>query len=342
VAWRRLFSVGILVSVLASLSQLVLILGWNRAAGIPDIVFALGDDVVVATVGFVLSMPMLVLMARICPAGVESSVYALVTSLQVTFSVNAPCSSTCSRLTPDSLPLSLLDCLLQMVGQTVSGTLSAQLTAAFGAGAGGDYGALARLCTCTALLRLLALPFVLLVPTRPGRVSHDLQERGREVDGDASFFGEGKGGKGVAVGGGGKGDGRGGGGGGGALSGTLYAEMSDGDSEDDVLDEDGYLRPGARPASGLSFDGVMAASAAAAAAAADASVGGGGFGGDGGGRGRARGRRRRGGSLQLGARRTLRSYCEPCRGGGGVLMMTLLVGGTLYSIVQAGLKLAQV
>ena len=45
--------------------------------------FALGDDVVNNVAQQFVGMPMLILMAKICPVGVESSVFALVTSLQV-------------------------------------------------------------------------------------------------------------------------------------------------------------------------------------------------------------------------------------------------------------------
>ena len=49
----------------------------------PDIAFALGDDVVVATANQLLAMPILILMARLCPPGAEGTTYALVTSVQM-------------------------------------------------------------------------------------------------------------------------------------------------------------------------------------------------------------------------------------------------------------------
>ncbi len=45
--------------------------------------FALGDETINDVIGFIISMPLLVLMSKICPKGVEGSVYALVTSLQM-------------------------------------------------------------------------------------------------------------------------------------------------------------------------------------------------------------------------------------------------------------------
>ena len=49
----------------------------------PNVAFALGDDVVVATANQLLAMPLLVLMARLCPEGAEGTTFALVTSVQV-------------------------------------------------------------------------------------------------------------------------------------------------------------------------------------------------------------------------------------------------------------------
>ena len=49
----------------------------------PNAAFALGDDVVVAIANQILAMPLLILMARLCPAGAEGSTYALVTSIQM-------------------------------------------------------------------------------------------------------------------------------------------------------------------------------------------------------------------------------------------------------------------
>ena len=48
--------------------------------GLPEVAFALGDDVVVATANQLLAMPLLVLMARLCPPGAEGTTYALVTT----------------------------------------------------------------------------------------------------------------------------------------------------------------------------------------------------------------------------------------------------------------------
>ena len=49
---------------------------------IPDVAFALGDDIV-AVANQLLAMPILILMARLCPQGAEGTTYALVTSVQM-------------------------------------------------------------------------------------------------------------------------------------------------------------------------------------------------------------------------------------------------------------------
>ena len=81
--WRPLFAYTIIGAALVGCSTLILIFRINREWGIPDIVFALGDDVIMTVANQFVAMPMLILMAQICPVGVESSVFALVTSLQM-------------------------------------------------------------------------------------------------------------------------------------------------------------------------------------------------------------------------------------------------------------------
>merc|ERR1719183_2249311 len=54
----------------------------NEAVHLPNLLFALGDDVVMAAANQLLSLPINILMARLCPEGAEGTVYALVTSVQ--------------------------------------------------------------------------------------------------------------------------------------------------------------------------------------------------------------------------------------------------------------------
>eukprot|EP01043_Picozoa_sp_COSAG02_P017675 COSAG02_NODE_806_length_16963_cov_20.149312_8_plen_231_part_00 len=130
--WRPLFVVAIVVSTGLSFLELILIFQINQKWGIPNLVFAMGDDLINVVVGQMVSMPIWVMMGQLCPPGVEGSVFAMVTSLQ-------------------------------MVGSTISGTLSAQLTLALGVTLT-DYSNLPLLTMITASLKLTALPFVVLAP----------------------------------------------------------------------------------------------------------------------------------------------------------------------------------
>jgi hypothetical protein len=130
--WRPLFVVAIIVSAGLSFLELILIFQINQKWGIPNLVFAMGDDLINVVVGQMVSMPIWVMMGQLCPPGVEGSVFAMVTSLQ-------------------------------MVGSTISGTLSAQLTLALGVTLT-DYSNLPLLTIITASLKLTALPFVALAP----------------------------------------------------------------------------------------------------------------------------------------------------------------------------------
>eukprot|EP00744_Colponema_vietnamica_P008603 GILI01012265.1.p1 GENE.GILI01012265.1~~GILI01012265.1.p1 ORF type:complete len:471 (+),score=118.94 GILI01012265.1:179-1591(+) len=61
-------------------TQLLLVTRANVAMGIPDKLFTLGDGLIIQAMGEVQTMPLLVLAARLCPPGVEGSVYALLMS----------------------------------------------------------------------------------------------------------------------------------------------------------------------------------------------------------------------------------------------------------------------
>jgi hypothetical protein len=58
-------------SLVPSLLQLCLVTHANRAWGLDDRLFALGDDALLSALGQVAFMPTLVLAARLCPPGVE-------------------------------------------------------------------------------------------------------------------------------------------------------------------------------------------------------------------------------------------------------------------------------
>jgi BT1 family len=53
----------------------------NRALGIDDRWFSLGDTLILTVMGQITFMPVLVLATRLCPAGVEATLFALLMSV---------------------------------------------------------------------------------------------------------------------------------------------------------------------------------------------------------------------------------------------------------------------
>ncbi len=52
------------------MTPVLLVTHANRALGLPDEVFAIGDDLILTVLGQIAFMPVLVLAANICPPGV--------------------------------------------------------------------------------------------------------------------------------------------------------------------------------------------------------------------------------------------------------------------------------
>ncbi|KAL2652248.1 hypothetical protein R1flu_020376 [Riccia fluitans] len=78
---RKMFFWTTTLGSLIGLSQIVLIKGWNRDVGISDEWFAVGDSLVGTVLGQVSFMPVLVLAARLCPPGVEATLFAALMSI---------------------------------------------------------------------------------------------------------------------------------------------------------------------------------------------------------------------------------------------------------------------
>lgn len=73
--WTAILGTGL------GMTQLMLITGVNRTLGISDQVFALGDSALLTVLGQVSFMPVLVLAAKLCPTGVEATLFATLMSL---------------------------------------------------------------------------------------------------------------------------------------------------------------------------------------------------------------------------------------------------------------------
>lgn len=78
---RTVFLWSALVGTALSLTQLLLVTGMSESMGIPNEAFAVADSVALAVVGQVAFMPVLVLAARVCPEGVEATLFALLMSI---------------------------------------------------------------------------------------------------------------------------------------------------------------------------------------------------------------------------------------------------------------------
>jgi hypothetical protein len=113
---------------------MLLISGLNRRLGIADFAFVVGDTAVAEVVRFLMAMPILTLQASLCPTAATSTVFALVTSLQ-------------------------------MAGATLGDSMSALVTALLGV-TQTDFRALGTLTTLGAASQLLGLPLLFLIPNQ--------------------------------------------------------------------------------------------------------------------------------------------------------------------------------
>lgn len=81
VAVRRIFLWSTLISAALGMTTLLLVTHTNRTLGIDDQWFSLGDSLILTVMGQIAYMPVLVLAARLCPPGVEATMFALLMSV---------------------------------------------------------------------------------------------------------------------------------------------------------------------------------------------------------------------------------------------------------------------
>ncbi len=81
IPFRVVFGWSTVVSAVLGMTMLVLVTHANRALGIDDRWFSLGDSLILTTMGQIAYMPVLVLAARLCPPGVEATFFALLMSI---------------------------------------------------------------------------------------------------------------------------------------------------------------------------------------------------------------------------------------------------------------------
>jgi folate/biopterin transporter len=81
VPFRVIFAWSTVLSAALGMTMLLLVTHANRALGIDDRWFSLGDSLILTVMGQIAYMPVLVLAARLCPKGVEATLFALLMSV---------------------------------------------------------------------------------------------------------------------------------------------------------------------------------------------------------------------------------------------------------------------
>ncbi|MEM9265072.1 MAG: folate/biopterin family MFS transporter [Cyanobacteria bacterium P01_F01_bin.13] len=81
VPFRTIFAWSTVLAALGGMTTLLLVTHANRSLGIDDQWFSLGDSAILTVMGQIAFMPVLVLSARLCPTGVEATLFALLMSI---------------------------------------------------------------------------------------------------------------------------------------------------------------------------------------------------------------------------------------------------------------------
>ncbi|AFZ55633.1 folate/biopterin family MFS transporter [Anabaena cylindrica FACHB-243] len=81
VPFRVICGWSIIISTALRMTILVLVTHTNRALGIDDHWFSLGDSLILTVMGQIAFMPVMVLAARICPLGIEATLFSLIMSI---------------------------------------------------------------------------------------------------------------------------------------------------------------------------------------------------------------------------------------------------------------------
>jgi folate/biopterin transporter len=81
IPFRVIFGWSTVISAALGMTTLLLVTHANRAIGIGDQWFSLGDTLILTVMGQIAFMPVLVLAARLCPPGVEATLFALLMSI---------------------------------------------------------------------------------------------------------------------------------------------------------------------------------------------------------------------------------------------------------------------
>ncbi|KAA3480489.1 Biopterin transport-related protein BT1 [Gossypium australe] len=78
---RNIFLATTIIGTAFGMTQVLLVTGLNRQLGISDEWFAIGDSLILTVLGQVSFMPVLVLAAKLCPEGMEATLFATLMSI---------------------------------------------------------------------------------------------------------------------------------------------------------------------------------------------------------------------------------------------------------------------
>ncbi|CAL4927798.1 unnamed protein product [Urochloa decumbens] len=78
---RKIFLVTTILGSALGMTQVLLVTGLNRKLGISDEWFSIGDSLIITVLGQASFMPVLVLAAKLCPPGVEATLFATLMSI---------------------------------------------------------------------------------------------------------------------------------------------------------------------------------------------------------------------------------------------------------------------
>ncbi len=109
------------IGVMLGSTQLVLVSRLNVTLGLSDQLFVLGDTALLTALGQCSFMPLLVLAARICPQGVEATMFATLMSI-----LNGEYTMSCAprtRSTSCTLPCVFAECISNTTNACASATL---------------------------------------------------------------------------------------------------------------------------------------------------------------------------------------------------------------------------
>ncbi|MGK7885480.1 MAG: folate/biopterin family MFS transporter [Crocosphaera sp.] len=81
VSFRNILGWSVVISSVLGMTTLLLVTHTNRLLGIDDHWFSLGDSLILTVAGQIAFLPVLVLSARLCPKGIEATLFALLMSI---------------------------------------------------------------------------------------------------------------------------------------------------------------------------------------------------------------------------------------------------------------------